>query len=114
RAARQRAKTNGDRRRGGERNDDVVGIDLPGVGDDLREDRLHALPLRAGARRDVDLAGRIDPHQRALERSDPGALDIAADAEPEMAAGLARFRLALAECFEAAARGERLLQPAGI
>ena len=29
--------------------DDVVGLDRPGVGDDLREDRLHALALRAGA-----------------------------------------------------------------
>ena len=68
-----------------------VGSDLPRIGDDLRKDRLHPLALRAGAGRDVDLAGRVDPHGGAFERPDAGPLDITADAEAEIAALLARF-----------------------
>ena len=70
-------------------------LDLPGVGHHLREDRLHALPLRTGAGGDIDLAGRIDAHHGALERPDAGALDVAAEAEAEIAALRARLALAL-------------------
>ena len=101
-----------DRNRGGvgERHDHIVGFDLPGVGDHLREDRLHALPLRASAGGDVDLAGRIDAHGRAFERSDAGAFDVAAEAETEIAALRARLALPLAKRRHAADRVERLLQ----
>ena len=108
-AARDRAEAHRDGRRVGKRNDHVVGIDAPGIGDDLRKDRLHALPLRAGAGGDVDLAGRIDAHRRAFERADAGALDIAADAEAEIAALFARRALALAKRRQAADRIERFV-----
>ena len=48
-AAGDGAEADRDRRSVGERHDHVVGIDRPGVGHDLGEDRLHALALRAGA-----------------------------------------------------------------
>ena len=94
--------------------DDVLGRDLPEIGHDLGEDRLHALALRAGAARDVDLARRVDPDKGALERADAGALDIAADAEAEIAALAARLALAPPERLDAADRIERLLQGAGV
>ena len=54
------------------------------VGDDLREDGRVALPLGGEAGRDLDLAGGLDVHVRALVGADAGALDVAgqADADP--------------------------------
>src|SRR6202007_2996621 len=98
----------------GERNDHVVGSDLPGVGNDLGEDRFHPLALRGGAGGKTDLARRIDPHSRPFERPDPGALDIAADAEPEISALSARLALTPTERRDAADRIERLLQAAWV
>src|SRR5207249_520944 len=48
------------------------------------------------------------------ERTDAGPLDVAADAETEIAAVAARHGLTIAERFDAAYRVERLLQGAGI
>src|SRR5439155_14878142 len=93
---------------------DVVRLHLPQIGDDLRDDRLHALALRSGAAGDVDLARRVDTDEGALERADPGAFDVAAEAEPEIPALGARFGLAAAEGLDPANRVERLLQRAGI
>ena len=104
------AESDRDRRGVGERHDDVVRLDLPGVGDDLREDRFHALALRAGAGGDIDLAGRIDAHGGALERADAGALDVAAEAETEIATLRARLVLPRPERRDAADAVERLLQ----
>ena len=109
-AAGDGAEPDRDRRGVGERHHHVVGIDRPGIGHDLREDRLHALALRAGAATRRRLAGRIDPHRRALERADAGALDVAADPEAEVAALLARRALARAKRRDAADRVERLAQ----
>src|SRR6185437_8836340 len=72
--------------------------------------RLHPLALRARARRDIELAAGVEPHGRALERADPGALDIAADPEAEMPAALAGRFLAAAKLGEAADRRERLVE----
>jgi hypothetical protein len=72
------------------------------------------LPLRAGTRGEENLAGRIDPHRRTLERADAGALDIATDAEAEVATVCALRALALSERRNAAERGQRLPQRARI
>ena len=109
-AAGDRAEADRDRRGVGERHDDVFRLDGPGVGGDLREDRLHALTLRAGAGGHVELAGRVDAHRGALERADAGAFDVAAKAETEIAALLARLLLARAKSLDAADAVERLLQ----
>src|ERR1700756_5182802 len=85
-AAGERAGPARDHGRIGERDDDVVGGDLPRISDYLSKDRLHPLALRGCTGGHIDLAGGIDPHGRPFERSNPGPLDIAADAEPEIAA----------------------------
>src|SRR5262249_47599439 len=64
----------------------------------------------AGAGRHEDLARRIDPHRRALERSHAGSLDIAADAETEVTTLVPRRALALAKRRDTADRVERLPQ----
>ena len=112
-AARHRAEPDRDRGGVGKRDHDIVGRDLPDIRCHLREDRLHALALRTGAGCDVDLAGRVDADKGALERPDAGSLDVAADAEPEMAALPARLALAQAERRDAAHRIERLFQAPG-
>src|SRR5205085_3208585 len=89
-------------------------LHLPQIRDDLREDRLHALALRSGAAGDINLARGIDAHKGALEWADTGAFDVAADAEPEIAAAGARLGLAAAEAVDAADRVERLLQRPGV
>ena len=113
-AARHRAKADRDRGGVGEGQYDVFGLHLPQIGDDLGKDRFHALALRSGAAGDVDLAGGVDTHKRALERADPGALDVAANTEAEIAALAAHFCLTPSEGFDPADRVERLLQCAGI
>ena len=109
-AARDGPEPDGDRRGVGKRHDHVGGIDAPGIGHDLRKNRLHALALGAGAGRHEDLARRIDPHHRALERTHAGSLDIAADAETEVTTLLPRRALALAKRRDTAERIERLPQ----
>ncbi len=113
-AAGDRAESHRDRGGVGEGEHDIVGRHLPLVGHHLGKDRLHALALRAGARGDVKLATRVEPHGRALERSDPGALDIAADAEAEMPAALPRRRLPLAKGLDPADRRQRFFERARV
>ena len=62
------------------------------------------MALRTGAGRDVDFSRRIDTARRALEGSNPGALDIKPDAEAEMPALLPRLALTAAERVYAADR----------
>jgi hypothetical protein len=69
---------------------------------------------RRGTGGDPNLARRIDPHSRHFERPDPGPLDIAADAKPQISALLARLALMPAERCDAADRVERLLQSARV
>src|SRR5436309_1653394 len=64
--------------------------------------------------RGADLAGRVDADNCAFERPYPGPLDIAADAEPEMAALGPRLGLPPAECLDPAHCGERLVESAGV
>ena len=60
-------------------------LDAELVGDDLREDRVVALPLRGEAGVDVDLAGdRMDLDVAALIGAEAGALDVAGEAEAEI------------------------------
>ena len=56
------------------------------VGGDLRERREVALPLGGQAGRDLHLAGRLDDDVRALVRPDAGALDVAGEADADLAA----------------------------
>ena len=57
----------------------------------------------------------VDAHRRAFERADAGALGVAAEPEPEIAALLARAsRWRSPECVDAAERIERLLQSARV
>ena len=109
-AARHRAEPDRDRRGVGKGQDHVFGRHLPQIGRHLGKDRLHALALRGGAARDVDLAGRVDADKGALERPDPGPFDVAADAEPEIAPLGARRALAPAERLDTADRVERLFE----
>src|SRR5580704_1736306 len=111
-AARHRAKSDRNRGRVGEGYHDVFRADLPQVGRDLRENRLHALALRAGPGRDIDFSRRVDSDEGAFERPDAGPLDIAADAEPEVAARFPRLALTQAERLDTADRIQRLLQSA--
>src|SRR5206468_2798971 len=64
---------------------------------DLRERRGVPLPLRGQAGGDENLAARLDANVRAFVRADPGALDVAAEAQPEIPAGPARFGLSPAK-----------------
>ena len=86
-AARHRAKPDRDRGRVGKRDDDVVGsrlsIDPPRPG---RRSSPCPDPAGTAPDGDIDLADGIDADKRAFERTDAGAFDIAADAEPEIAA----------------------------
>src|SRR5205085_9065893 len=92
--------------------DDVVVGYAQRVGHDLREGRLQALAVRQRAASDDDLAGQVDPHVRAFpqpgppalaRQADPGArrdaadLDVAADAQAQVAALFARLGLLFAE-----------------
>ena len=95
--ARESADALRDRRRIADRHDDVLDAAADLVGDDLRQRRAGALPLRGGAGRDRDLAVRQHPHRHALERSEPGAFHVIADADAEIAALFARVRLSRAE-----------------
>ena len=63
---------------------DVLEAHAELVGDDLREDGLVTLALRGQPGRDLDLARGLDVHVGALVGTDPGALDVAgqADADP--------------------------------
>src|SRR5260370_25375392 len=101
-AAGDRAETHRDPGRVGEGNHHILGSDGPHVRHQLGEDRLHALSLRGSAGGEMDLARWIDAHGGAFERSDPGALDIAADPETEMSTLPARFTLAPADRLHAA------------
>src|SRR5207249_7284483 len=58
-----------------------------------------AVPLALGgqARRNEDLAARLDTDVRTLVRADPGAFDVAAEPEPEITPGPACFGLAPAK-----------------
>ena len=63
------------------------------VGDQLREDGRVALALGGQAGRDLDLAGGLDVHVRALVGADAGALDVAGepDADPAALGGHLRW-----------------------
>src|SRR4029077_378624 len=74
----------------------------------------HALALRAGAGRDVDLSRRVDTDKGAFERADPGSLDITTNSEPEIPALTTRPVLTPTERLYAAERIERLLQGFGV
>ena len=81
---------------------DVGGIAAERIRGDLGERRLVALPVRGEAGGDEDLAARLDADARAFIRPDARALDVAGDAEAEMAAvgargGLARAEVAVAD-----------------
>jgi len=69
-------------------------LDAELVGNDLCEDGEVPLPLRADAGRDIDLAVRLHLHLGAFIGPDAGALDIAGDADANMAA-LRRLALGL-------------------
>src|SRR6185436_11974718 len=78
------------------------GIAAERIRGDLGERRLVALPMRGEASGDEHLAARLDADARAFIRSDARALDVAGDAEAEMAAlgardGLARAEVAVAD-----------------
>src|SRR5258705_12861067 len=94
-AARHRTEADRNGRSVRERDDDILGIDLPSVSDDLSEDRLHTLTLRTGTASDVDLARAFDANARPLERTGAGALGIAAESKAEIAALRARRLLLL-------------------
>src|ERR1041385_5902898 len=64
------------------------------IGDDLRQRGARALALRRGAGRDRDLAVRHDADGDAFERAEPGAFDVIADADAEIAAARAGLGLA--------------------
>ena len=76
---------------------DVRRIAAERVGGDLGERRAVPLPLRRQARRHQHLAARFDTDVRALVGTDAGALDVAAESEPEVATGAARLGLAATE-----------------
>ena len=57
------------------------------VGGDLRERREVALALGGEPGRDLHLAGGLDHDVRALVRADAGALDVAGQADADLAAG---------------------------
>src|SRR5207302_1104807 len=59
----------------------------------LRERRALSLALVGGAGRHRDLAVGEDPHRDALERPEPGALHIVADADADITALGARAGL---------------------
>ena len=59
-----------DRRRIADRHDDVLDRAADLVGDDLRQCRARALPLRGSPGRDRDLAVGEHPHRDALERTE--------------------------------------------
>ena len=65
---------------------DVGDIDAELVGDDLRKAREMPLPLGADAGRDADLAVGLHLDLGAFVGPDAGALDIAGDADADMAA----------------------------
>ena len=111
-AARDRAESDRDQGRVGERYDDVFGLDRPGVGSDLGENRLHTLPLGTGTGGDVDRAGGLDPHGCTLERPDTGPFDIACYTEAEITTPWSSPRAAPAERGEAADRTEHLVHGA--
>src|SRR6185437_10714040 len=75
---------------------------VPGIGDHLRKNRLHALPLRTGAGSDVNLARGLDADECAFERTDAGAFDVAAEPEAEQTAVVTRNALAFAKRRQAA------------
>src|SRR5258706_13719393 len=61
------------------------------IGDELGEHRLHPLPLRGRAGGDDDLSRRTDANGYAFERPAPGALDVIAKSDADVAACVARF-----------------------
>src|SRR5262249_37174599 len=111
-SARDGAETYGNRCRVPKGDDHIVRVDLPQIRDDLREYRLHALTLRACARRHVDLARSFDAYGRAFERPDARALVVAADPEAKVSALVSRRALADAKSIDAAERFERFAQRA--
>src|SRR6516164_4051658 len=109
-AARDSTEADGDTRCITKRNYDVVGGNAPGIGYNLSKDRLHALTLRTGARCHEDLAGGVNSNCGTLERSDPGAFDIAADSKAEVAAFFPCRSLALTKCRETTYRAQCFLE----
>src|SRR5690606_11740147 len=84
--------TRGEGAHGVRRAPGVAGDDLdvlePGaelVGDDLRERRLVTLPLGGQAGGDLHLAAGLDGDVTALVGTDTGALDVAGDADADLA-----------------------------
>ncbi len=87
-----------------DRHHDVLDAAADLFGDDLRQRGAGALALIGGAGGDCDLAARQDPHGDALERAEPGAFDVIADADADQPALLERRALPLAEAFIAGKR----------
>jgi hypothetical protein len=87
---------------------------VPSIGGDLGEDGLVPLALRAGTSGDIDCAGGINAHGRALEWSGARAFNIAADAEAEKAPLAPSLCLLEPEGGEATERIDRLAQRSGI
>src|SRR6266446_5774474 len=112
-AARDGAETRGNGSGIGKRYHDIVRSDRPGIGDDLREHRLHSLTLRTGPAGEKHLSGSVDPHRGALERSDTRALGVTADAEAEVPALAPRLALAAPKRRRAPDRIQRLSKARG-
>ena len=84
---------------------DILGPEPQLIGADLREHGGVALALGRGARLQQDLAVRLHPDGRALEGREARVLDIAGEAEADVAApgarrGLARRKIRRADPFE--------------
>ena len=85
-AAGERADALGDGTGIADRHHDVLDAAADLFGDDLRQRGAGALALIGGAGRDRDLAARQDANGDALERTEPGAFDIIADADADQPA----------------------------
>ena len=85
-------------------------VDADLVGGDLGEHGEMALALGADAGRDADLAVGLDLDLGAFIGTDAGALDIAGDADADMAALRAQPRLLLLEEVLVADHLQRLVE----
>ena len=89
---------------------DVAHVDADLVGRDLGEAGEVPLALGADAGGDADLAARLHLHLRALVGPDAGALDIAGDADADVAALRLQARLLVREEILVADQLQRPLQ----
>jgi len=98
-AAGERADALCDRAGVAQRHHNVFDAAADLLGHDLRQRGARALALIGGPGRDGDLAALQDAHGDALERTEPGALDIISETDANEPTLLARDTLALAEAF---------------